>query len=201
VLIAGLTGGLACGKSFVAEAFQGLGCHIVEADALGHEVTRPEGEAFAGIVAELGPEILDVQGMIDRPRLAALAFAGPAALERLNAIVHPAVRQRAARQFREIGERTPRAIVIYVAAILIEAGGQRQCDKVILVSCTREQQIERAMKRPHATQSDVLARLERQMPVEKKREFADYVIDTSGTKEDTLRQTKIVYEDLRTLES
>jgi dephospho-CoA kinase len=201
VTIAGLTGGLACGKSFVAAAFQDLGCHIIEADALGHEVLRPEGEAYAAVIAQFGQSILDDRGSIDRPKLAALVFRDPAALEKLNAIVHPAVQQRAARQFREIGARDPHAIVIYVAAILIESGGHKTCDKLIVVSCTREQQIERAMHRHDATLADVLARLDRQMPMEKKREFADYVIDTTGTKEDTLRQTKIVFEDLRTLES
>jgi dephospho-CoA kinase len=201
VLIAGLTGGLACGKSFVATAFQVLGCHVVEADTLGHEVLLPEGEAYTRVIAEFGQQILTSQGTIDRPRLAALVFADPAALEKLNAVVHPAVQQRAAREFREIGERDPHAIVVYVAAILIETGGYRQCDKLIVLSCTREQQIERAMHRPDATMPDVLARLERQWPIEKKLPFADYLIDTSGTKEDTLRQTKIVYEDLRTLES
>jgi dephospho-CoA kinase len=200
VLIAGLTGGLACGKSFVAAAFRDLGCHVVEADALGFEVMRPEGEAYARIVAEFGPPIQDDGGIIDRPRLARIVFADPAALERLNAIVHPAVRERARRRFREIGERDPHAIVIYAAAILIETGGYRECDKLVLVTCTREQQIERAMER-HAALADVLARLERQLPVEKKREFADYIVDTSGTKEETLRQTKMVYEDLRTLAS
>ena len=199
--IAGLTGGLACGKSFVAAAFQDLGCHIIEADALGHEVLRPEGEAYAAVIAQFGRSILDDQGSIDRPKLAALVFRDTAALEKLNAIVHPAVQQRAARQFREIGARDPHAIVIYVAAILIESGGYKTCDKLIVVSCTRQQQVERAMHRHDANMADVLARLERQMPVEKKLEFADYVIDTTGTKEDTLRQTKIVFEDLRTLES
>ncbi len=206
MIIAGLTGGLACGKSFVAAALQDLGCHVIEADELGHEVLRPDGEAYAAVIAQFGPEILDGAGSIDRPKLAARVFGDPAALERLNAIVHPAVQQRAARQFREIGERDPRAIVIYVAAILIESGGYKNCDKLIVVSCTRAQQIERAMHRHDANMhdaalADVLARLERQMPMEKKLEFADYVIDTTGTKEDTLRQTKIVFEDLRTLES
>ena len=201
MIIAGLTGGLACGKSFVAAAFQDLGCHIIEADALGHEVLRPEGEAYAAVIAEFGQSILDDRGSIDRPKLAALVFRDPAALEKLNAIVHPAVQQRAARQFREIGARDPHAIVIYVAAILIESGGYKTCDKLIVVSCTRQQQVERAMHRHDANMADVLARLDRQMPVEKKLEFADYVIDTTGTKEDTLRQTKIVFEDLRTLES
>jgi dephospho-CoA kinase len=201
VVIAGLTGGLACGKSFVAAAFQDLGCYVIEADSLGHEVLRAEGEAYAAAIAEFGQSIVDTEGLIDRPKLAALVFGDPTALEKLNAIVHPAVQQRAARQFREIGERDPHAIVIYVAAILIESGAYKNCDKLIVVSCTREQQIERAMHRHDATMADVLARLDRQMPMEKKLEFADYVIDTTGTKEDTLRQTKMVFEDLRILES
>lgn len=201
MVIAGLTGGLACGKSFVAAAFQDLGCYVIEADSLGHEVLRAEGEAYAAALAEFGQSIVDTEGLIDRPKLAALVFGDPTALEKLNAIVHPAVQQRAARQFREIGERDPHAIVIYVAAILIESGAYKNCDKLIVVSCTREQQIERAMHRHDATMADVLARLDRQMPMEKKLEFADYVIDTTGTKEDTLRQTKMVFEDLRILES
>ncbi len=97
----------------------------------------------------------------------------------------------------EIGKRDPHAIAVYVAAILIEAGAWREMDKIIVVSCGRARQIERAMQRPGAMESSVLARLESQMPLEKKLAFADYVIDTSGTKEDTLRQTAIVYEDLR----
>ena len=201
MVIAGLTGGLACGKSFVAAAFQDLGCYVIEADSLGHEVLRAEGEAYAAALAEFGQSIVDTEGLIDRPKLAALVFGDPTALEKLNAIVHPAVQQRAARQFREIGERDPHAIVIYIAAILIESGAYKNCDKLIVVSCTREQQIERAMHRHDATMADVLARLDRQMPMEKKLEFADYVIDTTGTKEDTLRQTKMVFEDLRILES
>lgn len=196
MLKVGLTGGMACGKSFVAAALGKLGCHIIEADDVGHEVMEPGGEAYDAVVAAFGTEIL-ADGKIDRTRLAELVFPDPAQLERLNAIVHPAVRQRAARQFRELGERDPHGVVVYVAAILIESGAYREVDKIIVVSCAREQQIERAMHRPGATETGVLARLERQMPLEKKREFADYVIDTRGAREDTLRQTEIVYADLR----
>jgi dephospho-CoA kinase len=199
MLRVGLTGGMACGKSFVAGALRDLGCEVIEADETGHEVMRPGGEAYAPVVAAFGPAILDEQGAIDRPKLAALVFGNPEQLERLNAIVHPAVRKRALRQLAEIGERDPRAIAVYVAAILIESGAWREMDKIIVVSCERAQQIERAMHRPGAVESGVLARLESQMPLEKKLTFADYVVDTSGTKEDTLRQTAKVYEDLRRL--
>ena len=195
--IAGLTGGLACGKSFVAAALRELGCYVIEADALGHEVMEPGGPAYEAIVREFGAEVLRADGTVDRSRLAGLVFTDAERLKKLNAIVHPAVQALAAERFGEIGARDPDAIVIYVAAILIETGGHRQVEKLILVSCSRQQQIERAMRRPGATEKDVLARLERQLPLQEKRQFADYFIDTSGTTEETLRQTRMVFEDLR----
>ena len=197
MLIAGLTGGLACGKSFVAAALEELGCYVVEADELGHQAMQPGSPAYQAIVGEFGPGIGDEDGSINRSRLAAIVFSDPEALARLNAIVHPAVQELAQRRFREIGETDPRAIVIYVAAILIETGSYRQFPRLILVTCTREQQMARAMARPGAKEADVLSRLERQLSVEEKREFADYIVDASGTTEQTLRQTKMVFEDLK----
>jgi dephospho-CoA kinase len=199
VLTAGLTGGMACGKSFVAKAFAHLGCHIIEADELGHDVMQREAEAWRGVVEAFGPGILNPEGDIDRPALAARVFDSPADLERLNAIVHPAVRARARQQMDAIAAADPHAIVIYVAAILIESGHYREVDKMIVVTCPREQQIERSLERPGATLPGVLARLDRQMPLEQKRAYADYLIDTGGTKEETLRQTEVVYRDLRRL--
>jgi dephospho-CoA kinase len=199
MLKVGLTGGMACGKSFVAAALGKLGCHIIEADDVGHEVLNPGGDAYDAVIDAFGDEILDERGMIDRARLAERVFGEPAQLEKLNVIVHPAVRARASRQFREIGARDPHGVVVYVVAILIEAGAHKEIDKMIVVSCARDQQIQRAMHRPDASEASVLARLERQMPLEKKKEFADYIIDTNGTKEDTLRQTEVVYKDLRRL--
>ena len=193
MLRVGLTGGMACGKSFIAAALGNLGCHIIEADDVGHEVMEPGGEAYDAVLGAFGT--------VDRSLLAERVFKNPEQLEKLNAIVHPAVRARAMRQFQNIGARDPHGITVYVVAILIESGAYREVDKIILVSCAREQQIERAMHRPGASEAGVLARLKRQMPLEKKKEFADYIIDTSGTKEDTLRQTEIVYEDLRRLAS
>jgi dephospho-CoA kinase len=199
VLKVGLTGGMACGKSFVAAALGKLGCHIIEADDVGHAVMEPGGEAYDGVVTAFGNGILDAGGRIDRSRLAERVFGNPEQLERLNAIVHPAVRARAAREFEETGERDPNGVVVYVAAILIESGAYREVDKILVVSCAREQQIERAMQRPGASEAGILARLARQMPLEKKKEFADYIIDSSGAREDTLRQTEVVYKELRRL--
>jgi dephospho-CoA kinase len=191
VLIAGLTGGMACGKSFVAEALRNLGAYIIEADELGHQAISPGGEAHAQVLAAFGET--------DRAKLAAIVFQMPDRLEKLNAIVHPAVRARARRLIEEIAAQDPHAVIVYVAAILIESGGLEGASKLIVVTCTREQQIARAMERPGASETSVLARLEHQLPVERKVAQADYVIETSGTKEETLRQTKLVFEELRRL--
>jgi dephospho-CoA kinase len=189
LLIAGLTGGLASGKSFVADALRELGAYVIEADELGHQVIGPDGEARAQVLAEFGET--------DRAKLAAIVFAKPDRLAKLNAIVHPAVRQRARRMIGEIGARDAHAVIVYVAAILFESGGLEGTGKTIVVMCTREQQIARALERPGATQASVMARLEHQMPIAEKVARADYVIDSTGTKDDTLRQTKMVFEELR----
>ncbi len=199
MLKVGLTGGMACGKSFVAGVLRNLGCYVIEADEIARDAISPGGEAYDAVVAAFGPGILGPQGQIDRLRLADLVFVAPAQLDRLNAIIHPVVRARALREFQQIAERDPRAIVIYVAAILIESGAWKEVDKIIVVRCAREQQMERALRRPGASEASVLARLERQMPLEEKTKFADYIIHASGTQEDTVRQTESVYEKLRSL--
>jgi dephospho-CoA kinase len=199
VLIAGLTGGLACGKSFVADELRRLGCHIVEADELGHEVLLQGGKAYAPVIEQFGPGILNADASIDRPRLARAVFGDADALAKLNAIIHPAVHELTQERFGEIARADHHAIVIYVAAILVETGAWRAYDKLILVECSRETQIERALRRVNATEADVEARLGRQLPAEAKRPYADYIIGTDGAKEETQRQTRIVFEDLRCL--
>jgi len=192
----GLTGGLASGKSLVGAALASLGCYLIQADELGHKVLLPGGEAYDAVVNEFGEAILDDEGMIDRRRLGALVFDRPERLEKLNSLVHPPVIRREEELIRKIAAGDPQAIVVLEAAILIETGSYARFDKVVLVVCGREQQIERAMDRG-LSREEALARLERQMPLEEKRKYADYIIDTSGTKQDTLRQVTEVYESLR----
>ena len=151
------------------------------------------------MVEAFGPEILNTDGTINRPRLGALVFGAPEALAKLNAIVHPAVHELAQARYREIANLDPDALVIYIAAILVETGGYRQFPYLIVTKCSREQQVERAMLRPGATLADVEARLARQLPLEEKLAVATHVIDTGGTPEETRRQTKIVFEELRKL--
>jgi dephospho-CoA kinase len=197
MLIAGLTGGLGCGKSFVAEAFRELGAHIIEADELGRDVMKPGGGAYHNIVQIFGRDIVDDAGNLNRHTLAQRVFTDPAALSKLNNIVHPAVRARARQRFEQIRREDPEAVVIYVAAILIESGAQREVAKIIVVDCSKERQFERAMLRPGAVQTDVLARIATQLPSAARLRYADYIINTNSTKEETLRQTKDVYDELR----
>lgn len=200
MLKVGLTGGLACGKSLVGEALASYGCFLIRADELGHEALAPGGAAFEPAVREFGSDILDTQGRIDRRRLAACVFEDPAALARLNALVHPAVRRREEQLMAEFEAREPKGIAVVEAAILIETGRYQDFDRLILVACSEELQVARAMHRDGADEAEVRARLSRQMPLEEKRKFADFVIDTSGAKEDTLRQTRAVYEALRRID-
>lgn len=197
MLRVGLTGGLASGKSFVGETLAALGCHLIQADQLGHEALLPGGEAFAAAVREFGPDILEPDGTISRRKLAAEVFDKPERLELLNRLVHPSVIRREEEQIREFAAGDPGGIVVVEAAILIETGSYTRFDRLVLAVCGREQQIERAMRRDGLSREEVLARLERQMPLDEKRKFADYIIDTSGTKEDTRRQVTEIYRLLR----
>jgi dephospho-CoA kinase len=196
MLRVGLTGGLATGKSHVARELARLGCHVIDADALGHEVLLPSGEAYGSVVREFGNAILGEDGTIDRKRLSAIVFDNPARLKALTDIVHPAVRRLGDLRKSEIERHDPSGILIYEAAILVETGGYRDFDKLIVAACPEEIQIERAMARDGSTREAVLARLRRQLPLSEKLRFADFVIETSGTMEQTNVQTRSVYEKL-----
>lgn len=204
MLRVGLTGGLGSGKSFVGRALAELGCFLIEADQLGHQVEASGGEAFAGIVCEFGPGILNAEGAIDRRRLAAEVFGeslhAPERLQKLNALVHPFVQARRRKLEEDFAREHPHGIAVTEAAILIETGTYRDYDRLIVAFCRPEQQVARAMSRDRLTREEVLDRMTRQLPLEEKIKYADYAIDTSGSKEDTLTQTRAVYESLRAFE-
>jgi dephospho-CoA kinase len=197
MLKVGLTGGLATGKSFVAQALQDLGCHIIRADQLGHQVLASTGSAYVDVVREFGPEILLPNGEIDRRRLGAEVFGKPDRLALLNSLVHPRVFELEEQQMAEAAKLDPTGISVVEAAILIETGRYKIFDRLILTVCSEAEQIQRAMERDRLTESEVRARLASQMPLAGKRKFADYVIDTSGNKEHALEQTVKVYQLLR----
>ena len=200
MLKVGLTGGLACGKSYVGEILRQCGCLLIQADELGHAVMAPGGEAYDDVVREFGSGILGPEGRVDRRALAAQVFGSPARLAALNSLVHPRVFQRERELMAEFAAAEPKGIAVVEAAILIETGAFRNYDRIVLVTCREEQQVERAMRREGASEADVRSRLDRQMPLEEKRKFADFVIDASGEKEDTERQSRALYAELRRIE-
>lgn len=200
MLRVGLTGGLASGKSFVGRTLAELGCTLIQADELGHQALLPGGGARDAVIAEFGSGILDVSGQIDRRKLAARVFDFPERLKRLNELVHPCVHQLEEQLAAAAFARDPAGIVVVEAAILIETGSYRRFDRLIVAVCTEEQQLQRAMKRDGFTLEEAQARLRRQMPLMEKRKYADHVIDTSSTKENTIQQTRQVYESLRSIQ-
>ncbi|HTU46278.1 MAG TPA: dephospho-CoA kinase [Bryobacteraceae bacterium] len=199
MLKVGLTGGYASGKSFVAAELRRLGCHVIHADLLGHAVLQPGAAAYCPVVEAFGPGILTPGGEIDRKKLAAVVFAKPELLEKLNSFVHPAVIALEEEMLSGFAAEDPRGITVIEAAILIETGRDHMFDRLILTACDEETQIARGIKRDHLTREQVLERLARQLPLEEKKRHAHYVVDTSGEKQDTIRQVEAIFGDLKRL--
>ncbi|MBI3693845.1 MAG: dephospho-CoA kinase [Acidobacteria bacterium] len=202
ILKVGLTGGLATGKTHVAGALARLGCRVLSADELGHQVLLPGGEAYDDVIREFGPAILGPDGRIDRRLLAAEVFGRPERLEKLNSLVHPHVIHREEQWLETLGREAlaaagPRVIAVIDAAILIETGSFRRFDRLILTVCSEETQIRRHVERSGESEAETRARLARQMPLEAKRRYADYVIDTSGSREDTDHLVEEVFRKLQ----
>lgn len=197
ILKVGLTGGLATGKTHVAKLLADLGCHVLSADELGHEVLLPGGEAYNDVVGEFGAGILAPDGRIDRRQLAAEVFRRPERLEKLNSLVHPHVFRREQTWLSDLEALHPGCIAVVEAAILIETGSYKRFDRLIVTVCSLELQVQRHMERSGESEAETRARLARQMPLETKRRYADYVIDTSGSREGTDRQVQEVFRKLR----
>jgi len=194
MLKVGLTGSIAVGKSFVVGVFQDLGCATFDADKVAHTVMEPDREAFDDIVREFGRVVLGEDGSVDRSKLGPIVFADPEKRRRLNAIVHPRVITEQNRLLAEAERANPRGIAIVDAALMIESGGYKRFDKLIVVFCSRETQIERLMNRNNITLEAAELRVSAQMSSEEKRRYADYEIDTSGTMEETRKRVIVVYK-------
>ncbi len=197
MLRVGLTGGYASGKSVIADELVRLGCHLIRADDLGHQTLLPGGEAYQPAIDAFGRGILKEDGSIDRSRLGAIVFHDPQRLAQLTSIVHPAVFRRQEELMQRYQAQDPGGIVVVEVAIMVETGSHVKYEKLIVAACTPEQQVERGMKRDGSSREQVLDRIARQLPLADKIKLADFVIDTSGTREETLQQTRSVYETLR----
>ena len=197
MLRVGLTGSIGVGKSFVASIFVELGCHVLDADETAREVVMPGTPGLKALTEAFGEEILNTDGTLDRKRLGALIFADQSQRQRLNQILHPFIIARQDEILREWETQDPRGIGIIDAALMIESGGYRRFDKLIVVHCRPEVQLERLMLRDKLSRDEAQGRIDSQMPQEEKKKFADYLIDTSDGFEITRTQTKHVYEEVK----
>lgn len=197
MLKVGLTGSIAVGKSYVLSILRELGCVTFDADRIAHSVMEPGRAAYEDIVREFGREVLAADGSIDRVKLGAIVFSDVERRERLNQIVHPRVIEEQNRLLGEGEAVSPDRIAVVDAALMIESGGYKRFDKLVVVYCDRESQIERLMRRNQITREDAERRVAAQMSSEEKRRYSDYEIDTSGTTEETRLRVVEVYTALR----
>src|SRR4051812_45661083 len=184
----GLTGGIGCGKSTVAALFSSLGAVTVNSDEIGRRLMQPGTVVYDRIVSGFGPEVVDKDGQLDRAKLADIVFHNLDKLKHLNAIVHAPVLREIDRQVQTYRQKNPSSVVLVESAILFEAGQNRRFDKMIVVWCTPEQQLERCIARFKLPPADIERRMAAQMPGEEKKRLADFVIDTSLSLADTERQ-------------
>ncbi len=194
-LLVGLTGGIATGKSSVAEILKSLGCVVLDADTLAREVVEPGRPALEAIAREFGREVLRADGTLDRKRLGAVVFAQPERRRRLEAITHPAIRERFVARLAELEAQGFAGLVVWDAPVMIESGGHRQMDRLVVVVTDEATQRERAIARD-GDRADVERRIASQMPLGDKARLADYVIDNSGDRAATEGRTREVHRAL-----
>jgi dephospho-CoA kinase len=197
ILRVGLTGGIASGKSTVARTLAGLGCVIIDADAIVARLYRPGEAGYEALVSAYGREILRPDGEIDRPKVAAIAFVNDESAKKLNALIHPLVIDEEERIITGEAQRFPdrHRIVVVEATLLLEAGGKKRYDRIIVVDSEPQVQIDRAVRRGLARQ-DAERRSERQMSPAERRRQADYVIENNGDIRTLEAETMRVYEKL-----
>lgn len=196
MLRVGLTGSIGVGKSFVASVFEELGCHVLDADQTAREVVMPGTPGLTAITEAFGKEILNPDGTLNRKELGALVFADESRRQHLNLILHPFIIARQDQIMREWEAEDPTGIGIIDAALMIESGGYKRFDKLIVVHCRPEVQLERLMLRDNLSRDEALRRINSQMPQEEKQKFADYLIDTSDGFELTRTQIISVHQKL-----
>ncbi|MBV9926914.1 MAG: dephospho-CoA kinase [Acidobacteria bacterium] len=199
MLRVGLTGSIAVGKSFVSGVLAELGCHVADADALARRVVEPGAEGLRRIVEAFGEWVLRPDGTLDRAAVSAVIFRDAPKRELVNSLLHPLIIAEQDELMRRWASEDPRGVGVVDAALLIESGGHGRFDKLVVVHCRPELQLERLMRRNGYTRDEAEARIDAQMPQEEKLRYADFNIDTSEGFEETRRRTEEVYAKLRAL--
>ena len=200
MLRVGLTGGFACGKTTVAKMMAERGAHVALADEIAHQLMRPGEPVYYEVVRHFGPEVVGIDGGIDRKKLAEATF-GAGRIQELNQIVHPAVIARQDSWMEEIAAKDPSGIAVVEAALMLEAGVAKRFDKLVVVTCTLPQKIARFAQRTHmepaAAEAEVKRRMAAQLPDEEKVRAADYVIDNSGALSELETKVDALMAELR----
>ena len=196
MLRVGLTGSIGVGKSFVTSVFVELGCRVLDADQTAREVVMAGTPGLKALIEAFGEEFLDADGTLDRKRLGTLIFTDQNERQRLNHILHPFIIARQDEILSGWEAEDPNGIGIVDAALMIESGGYKRFDKLIVVHCRREVQLERLMLRDKLSRDEALRRISSQMPQEEKQKFGDYLIDTSDGFDLTRAQTVEVHKQL-----
>ena len=197
MLIVGVTGGVASGKTTVSRFFEEEGAYIIEADQIARELVQVRSPAWKAITRAFGKGILEEDGTIDRKRLAERAFSDSRQRRLLNKILHPRIKKEMGKRAREFGRKNPDAIVIFDVPLLVETGFHREVERVVVITSTEKQQIERLRKRAGVSKEETRRILSSQMPLKEKVKAADFVIPNKGSIEETRRKAREVFQELK----
>lgn len=199
MMLVGLTGGVATGKTTVARMFRECGAVVIDADVLARQVVEPGKPAWREVVRAFGRQVLRPDRTLDRARLADLVFHNRAKLRRLERIIHPRVAREQTRQARAIARTRPHAIIVYDVPLLFEAGVDKRMNRTVVVTAPQHTQIARLRARNGLSRAEALRRIRAQMPLREKVERADYVVDGSQPREVTARHVARIYRELQAL--
>jgi len=199
MLIVGLTGGVASGKSTVSSTLREEGAYLIDADQIARDLVQPHTPIWQELINTFGEDILQKDGSIHRKKLAALVFSNREKRTRLNQVLHPRIKEETQRRLRAIGQSDPEAIVVIDAALLVETGDYREMDELIVVRATEAQQMERLRERDGASLREAKQIVSAQIPLEEKLKVADFVIGNEGSIQETRRQAKAVFQELKRL--
>ncbi|OQW30063.1 MAG: dephospho-CoA kinase [Nitrospira sp. SG-bin1] len=197
MILIGLTGGVATGKSTVAKMFKQCGAVVIDADELAREVVQPGKPAWRDILRQFGKIILNADRTINRQTLGQIVFGDRMKLRRLERIIHPRVAREQSRLTREAAHRNPRAVVVYDVPLLIEAGIDNRVDQIIVVTADQETQIARLRKRNGLSRAEALRRIKSQLPLAMKRRRADYLLDGTVPKNRLHRLVRQIFQQLQ----
>lgn len=199
MIVVGLTGGVATGKSTVAKMFKQCGAVVIDADKLARDVVKPDKPAWRQVVKMFGKTVLNPDRTLSRQALGAIVFGSRVKLRRLERIIHPRVARQQAKLTRQAARNDPKAVVIYDVPLLFEAGIDKRVDKIIVVTADLETQIERLKKRNGLSRAEALQRIRSQMSLAKKIQRADHVLHGTRSRTSLRRQVGRLLKSLRLL--